>query len=141
MLKGLDPATEEGRLALEHLRDDIVGWLTTVSPDGRPQSSVISFLWDGETILFYSKPDTPKLRNIAANPRVSFHLNCDPYGDHMVVLEGRAVIDETTARSDVLPEYRAKYRAPLQHWRMDEAETAQAFSVAVRIRPERFRVW
>lgn len=141
MPKGLDPGTDEGHLAARHLQDDIVGWLTTVAPDGRPQSSVISFLWDGETILFYSKPDTPKLRNIAANPRVSFHLNCDPYGDHMVVVEGRAAVDEGAAPSDLHPEYRAKYRAPLAHWGMDEAETARDFSVSIRILPERFRVW
>lgn len=141
MPKGLDPGTEEGRLAARHLHEDIVGWFTTVAPDGRPQSSVISFLWDGETILFYSKPDTPKLRNIAANPRVSFHLNCDPYGDHMVVVEGRAEVDLEAAPSDVLPAYREKYREPLEHWGMDEAATAQTFSVAIRIFPERLRVW
>ena len=141
MFKGLDPESEAGREAERHLRDDIVGWLTTVAPDGRPQSSVISFLWDGETILFYSKPDTPKLRNLAANPRVSFHLNSDPYGDHVVTVEGRAVVDEATPTSDVLPAYRAKYRAPLEHWGMDEAETAREFSVPVHITPERFRVW
>jgi PPOX class probable F420-dependent enzyme len=141
MIKGLDPASEEGHLALEHLRDDIVGWFTTVASDGRPQTSVISFLWDGETILFYSKPDTPKLRNLAANPRVSFHLNCDPYGDHVVTVEGRAAVDPGAAASDAHPTYRAKYRAPLEHWGMDEAETARDFSVPVRIVPERFRVW
>jgi PPOX class probable F420-dependent enzyme len=141
MPKGFDPKTEAGREAEQHLRDDIVGWLTTVAPDGRPQSSPISFLWDGETILFYSKPDTPKLRNLTANPRVSFHLNSDPYGDHVVTIEGRAVADETEAPSDVFPEYRAKYRAPLEHWGMDEAETAASFSVPVRITPERYRIW
>ncbi|MBM3696760.1 MAG: TIGR03667 family PPOX class F420-dependent oxidoreductase [Actinobacteria bacterium] len=141
MTKGLDLGTEAGRLAEQHLHDDVVGWLTTVSPDGRPQSSVISFLWDGETILFYSKPDAPKVRNLAANPRVSFHLNCDPYGDHMVTIEGRALVDEAAAASDVLPDYRAKYLEPLAHWGMDEAETAAAFSLPIRIIPERFRVW
>ena len=141
MTRGFDLDTEAGREAERHLQDDIVGWLTTVAPDGRPQSSVISFLWDGETILFYSKPDTPKLRNIAANPRVSFHLNSDPYGDHVVTVEGRAVVDEATPASEGLPAYRAKYRAPLEHWGMDEAETAQEFSVPVRMIPERFRVW
>lgn len=141
MPKGLDPGTEEGRQAEQHLRDDVVGWLTTVAPDGRPQSSVISFLWDGGIILFYSRPDTPKLRNIAAAPQVSFHLNSDPYGNHVVVMEGRAVVDEDAAPSDVHPEYRAKYRTPLEHWGMDEAETARAFSVPVRIIPERFRIW
>jgi len=141
MTKGLDPNTEDGRLAEQHLGDDIVGWLTTVTPDGRPQSSVISFLWDGETILFYSKPDAPKVRNLAANPRVSFHLNCDPYGDHMVTVEGRARVDESTAASDALPAYRAKYLEPLAHWGMDEAQTARTFSLPIRIIPERFRVW
>jgi len=141
MSKGLDPGTEEARLAEQHLQQDVVGWLTTVSPDGRPQSSVISFLWDGGTILFYSKPDAPKVRNIAANPHVSFHLNSDPYGDHMVTVEGRAVIDQAIAASDVLPAYRAKYLEPLAHWGMDEAETARTFSLPIRIVPERFRVW
>ena len=61
---------------------------------------------------------------------MSFHLNCDPYGDHVVTVEGRAVVDLEAAPSDVHPEYRAKYRAPLEHWGMDEAETAAAFSVA-----------
>jgi PPOX class probable F420-dependent enzyme len=141
MPKGLDPDTDEGRLAEQHLRDDVVAWLTTVAPDGRPQSSVISFLWDGQTILFYSKPDAPKVRNLAANPRVSFHLNCDAYGEHVVSIEGRAVVDEATSPSDVNPEYRAKYLEPLAHWGMDEAETARTFSLPIRIIPERFRVW
>jgi PPOX class probable F420-dependent enzyme len=141
MPKGLDPKTKAGRRAEQQLREHIVGWLTTVSSDGRPQTSPISFLWDGETILFYSKPDTPKLRNIAANPRVSFHLNSDPYGDQVVTIEGRAVVEESAAPSDVHPEYRAKYRAPLEHWGMDEAETARTFSIPVRVTPERFRVW
>ena len=141
MPRGFDPESETGREAERHLREDIVGWLTTVSPGGRPQSSPISFLWDGETVLFYSKPDTPKIRNIAANPQVSFHLNSDPYGDRVVTIEGRAVVDESAVPSDVLPAYRAKYRAPLEHWGMDEAETARSFSVPVRIVPKRFRVW
>ncbi len=141
MPRGFDPESEAGREAERRLREDVVGWFTTVDAGGRPQSSPISFLWDGETILFYSKPDTPKLRNIAANPRVSFHLNSDPYADHVVTVEGRAVVDGSAAPSDAHPEYRAKYRAPLEHWGMDEAETARTFSVPVRIIPERFRVW
>jgi len=31
------------------------------------------FLWNDGSILLYSQPDTPKLRNIAANPRVALH--------------------------------------------------------------------
>ncbi len=125
----------------EHLASDVVGWLTTVAPDGRVQSSPISFLWDGETILFYSKPDTPKMRNIAAHPQVSFNLNSDPYADHMLVMEGLAAVDQAVEQSDVHPTYAAKYHEPLAHWEMDEAQTAREFSVPIRITPTRVRAW
>jgi PPOX class probable F420-dependent enzyme len=133
-------ARDEAGWAREHLEIDVVGWLTTVAPDGRPQTSVISFLRDGPTIVFYSKPDTPKLRNLAANPLVSFHLQSDPYGDHALIIEGRAGIDPAIPPSDVHPAYAAKYRAPLAHWQMDETATAREFSVPIRIHPLRVRV-
>lgn len=132
---------EKAAWAREHLATDVVGWLTTVAPDGRVQTSAISFLWDGETILFYSKPDTPKLRNIAAHAQVSFNLNSDPYADHILVMEGSAAVDESVEPSDVHPAYAAKYHAPLAHWEMDEAQTAREFSVPVRITPSRVRAW
>ena len=65
-------ARDDAAWAREHIETDVVAWLTTIAPDGRPQSSVISFLREGGTILFYSEPDTPKLRNIAHSPQVSF---------------------------------------------------------------------
>jgi PPOX class probable F420-dependent enzyme len=126
--------------AREHLADDVVGWLTTVAPDGTPQSSVVSFLWEGETILVYSQPDTPKLRNIARSPMVSFNLQSDPYGDHMLIIEGTAAEDLAVPPSDEHAAYAAKYREPLEHWGMGEAETARDFSVAIRITPRRVRL-
>jgi PPOX class probable F420-dependent enzyme len=133
-------AADEAAWAREHLASDVVAWLTTVAADGRPQSSVISFLHDGATILFYSQPDTPKLRNIARSRLVSFHLQSDPYGDHALIIEGIATVDPSIPRSDQHIAYRTKYREPLVHWAMDEAATAADFSVPVRIRPTRVRV-
>jgi PPOX class probable F420-dependent enzyme len=131
---------DDAAWAREHLGTDVVAWLTTVAADGRPQSSVISFLQDGSTIVFYSQRDTPKLRNIARSPLVSFHLQSDPYGDHLLIVEGRAEIDPSIPPSDANEAYRAKYREPLAHWAMDEATTAAEFSVPVRIHPTRVRV-
>ncbi len=134
-------ATESGAWARRHLDSDVVAWFTTVAADGTPQSSVIAFLWDGETILFYSQPDTPKLRNIARSPAVSFHLQSDTHGDHVLIVTGTAEIDPTIPPSDDHPAYAAKYRAALAHWKLDEAETARTFSVPVRIRPRTVRAW
>jgi PPOX class probable F420-dependent enzyme len=125
--------------ARRHLAADIVGWLTTVAADGRLQSTPISFLWTGEFILLFSKPNTPKLRNIAAHPQVSFNLNSDEYADHYLVIEGTAAVDPTVAPSDVHPAYAAKYHGPLAHWEMDQAQTAREFSVPVVITPTRIR--
>ena len=133
--------SESGAWARRHLDSDIVAWFTTVDADGTPQSSVIAFLWDGETIFFYSQPDTPKLRNIARSPGVSFHLQSDTHGDHVLIVTGTAEIDPTIPPSDGHPAYTAKYRAALAHWKLDEAETARSFSVPVRIRPRTVRVW
>jgi PPOX class probable F420-dependent enzyme len=107
-LARLDPADPDGAWAREHLASDIVGWLTTVAPDGTPQSSVVSFRWDGAEIVVYSRPETPKVRNIAANPRVAFNLQSDVYGDHMVSIEGRAVPDPSLPTFDRDGAYMAK---------------------------------
>ena len=145
-----EPAAERVRLALEadsaawarqHLAEDVVGWLTTVAPDGRVQSSPVSFLWDGETVLIYSKPDGLKLRNIAANQQVSFGLNTDKYGDHILVIEGTAEVDAAAPAWSDNPAMVAKFREPLEHWELDPAETSRDFSVAIRIRPTRIRAF
>lgn len=137
-----------GRLAPEvaaeadrRLRTDIVGWITTVDPGGTPRSSVVSFWWDGNTVLFYSEPDTVKTRNLATNPRVSFHLNSDEIGDHMVTLEGDCRIDADAPKSSELPGYLDKYDEPYRRWGMDPNDTAEQFWVACRITPDQVRAW
>lgn len=133
-------AREGAAWAREHLERDIVAWLTTVAPDGRVQSSPISFLRDGEDLFFYSQPDTPKVRNIAHSPRVSFHLQSDPYGDHWLIVEGTAEIDPTIPPLDAHERYRRKYTEPHAHWGLDFTQTALDFDKPIRIRPTRVRV-
>ncbi len=74
------------------------------------------------------------------SPLVSFNLQSDPYGDHMLIIEGTAAEDRTVPSSEEHTAYAAKYREPLQHWEMSEAETARDFSVPIRITPRRIRL-
>ena len=133
-------ARSEAAWAREHFEHDVVAWLTTVAPDGRVQSSLISFLPDGPDIVFYSQPDAPKIRNIAASPRVSFHLQSDHMGDHMLIVEGTAEIDRSIPPMDVHSRYRMKYAEPHEHWGLDFTNTARDFSLPIRIRPTRVRI-
>ena len=81
----------------------------------------------------------PKLRNIAHSPRVSFHLQSDPYGDHWLIIEGLAEVDRTIPPLVVHERYGAKYTEPHAHWGLDFTRTALDFEVPIRIHPTRIR--
>jgi PPOX class probable F420-dependent enzyme len=140
MAAALDLNDKMQARADEKLRHEIALWLTTVSPDGQPQSTPIWFDWDGSTILFYSKPDTPKLRNIAANPKVALHLVGDPEGEDVITIEGIAALDPAAPPSDALPAYAEKYRSAVDGFGWTPAGMAAEYSIAVRMTPTRFRV-
>ena len=85
-LPSADRERVEGRL-----HSNLIAWLTTVRPDGQPVTVPVWFLLrDDETILLYSRPEKEKLRNIAANPKVSFALDVTDIGRNIVRLEGAA---------------------------------------------------
>ena len=56
------------------LDEELIGFLTAVSPDGQPQASPVWYLRDGEDIVVYNRPSSPRLVSIAANPKVAFNL-------------------------------------------------------------------
>jgi PPOX class probable F420-dependent enzyme len=135
----IDTNTEFGRRVAQRLSDDDLLWLTTVSRDGTPQPSLIWFHWDGETVLIYSQPVTPKLRNIAANPRVSLHFQANHEGEDVIILTGTAVIDPSAPPSNLHEEYRRKYARGTVQIGMTPESLAAEFSVAIRVTPTRVR--
>ena len=89
----LDPSRQAHAHADRRLRSEQVAWLTTVRADGQAQSTPVWFLWDGETFLLYSQPGAQKVRNVAANPKVSLHLGDDGAGGDVVTFEGTATVE------------------------------------------------
>lgn len=137
----IDEATEVGARVAERLRTDLVAWLVTVARDGTPVPTPIWFLWDAATILVYSQPDKPKLRHIADNPRVAVALRTDELGDDLAVVTGRAAVDLRAPPADALEAYIAKYAAAIARLGSDPSGFAEAYSVAIRIRPTKLRAW
>lgn len=135
----IDTSTEFGERVTRHLEDDLIVWLTTVGAKATPQPSPVWFLWDGETALIYSQPDTPKLRNIAANPRVSLNFNSNANGGDIVVLTGDAWLDPAAPPANTLPAYVEKYASGLQGISMTPDEFTAAYSVSIRVRPNSLR--
>jgi PPOX class probable F420-dependent enzyme len=135
----IDSNTEFGRRVTERLRDDEQLWLTTVRSDGTPQPSLIWFYWDGETFLIYSQPNAPKLRNIAANPRVSLNFQANEEGEDVVILTGTAVLDPTASPSNLHDEYQRKYAKAIARIKYTPESLAAEFSAAMRVTPTRVR--
>lgn len=127
--------------AQQRLRSEPIGWLTTAGGDAQPQSTPVWFHWDGERFLMFSQPGKPKLRNIAANPKVSLHLDGDRTGGDNVVFEGLAEIRGDAAPADQAPEYIDKYRALIDSYGWTPESFASDYSVPIRITPTRARIW
>jgi PPOX class probable F420-dependent enzyme len=130
-----------GRKAARRLSQERVGWFITVGSDLIPQPRPVWFLWDGMTILLYSKPDARKVRHIAEHPRVSFALNTDPDGDEVMVLTGTAAIDPTAPLAHKNPAYLRRYRKGIAILGMTPEKMAREYSTAIRITPETLRGW
>ena len=129
----IDESTEFGARAARRLREDRLAWLTTVDGRGTPRPIPVWFLWDGgESFLVYSRPGTPKLRNIERNPRVSLHLDGDGLGGDIVVVTGEARVSDDPPAERV-PEYVAKYEWGFERNGWTPEEFARLYSVPIRI--------
>ena len=123
----------EGRL-----RSNLIAWLTTVRPDGQPVTVPVWFLLrDDETILLYSGPQKEKLRNIAANPKVSFALDVTDIGRNIVRLEGTARRAHDQPPANEHPAYLAKYTERMGAMFGTPEQFATLFSAALIITPGR----
>ncbi len=63
------PMFEERPDIQARLDEELVIWLTTVNTAGQPQTSPVWFLVEDESIVVFSLANTPRTRNIAANPQ------------------------------------------------------------------------
>jgi PPOX class probable F420-dependent enzyme len=136
-----DTGSESDAHALERLQADRVGWLTTVTPAGQPQTFPIWFLWEDGELLIYSDRRAKRNDNIRANPRVSLHLNDNGRGGDVVVIEGEARIDDATPRVQDNAAYLAKYGAWIDDDLGSAEEMDRVYNVPIRIRPTRGRAF
>lgn len=130
----IDSSTEFGQRARRRLDTEAVIWLTTVTPNGTPQPSPVWFLPDGEdAVLIYSQPNTPKVRNIAANPAVALAFNTTPGGSDVVIFRGEARVDDAAPAADDHPAYIAKYADDIAGLGMTPESFAAEYAVPIRV--------
>jgi PPOX class probable F420-dependent enzyme len=84
-------------------------YVSTIQPDGSPQSSVVWFGWDGEHLLFSTKEDRRKLRNLRRDPRVAV-LITDPESPYRYLeLRGRVERIDPDPQAELADELSQRY--------------------------------
>jgi PPOX class probable F420-dependent enzyme len=141
----LDLSTAQGRRAADRLDSELIGWLTTVSPSGQPQSSPVWFAWTaggngsaGEVVI-RSRPGAPRMANLASNRWVAFNLNSDASGGDVVTFEGEAHLDGDLS-ADEAARYRTKYEPEVPGIGMTWDEFVATYAAVVRVRITRLRM-
>jgi PPOX class probable F420-dependent enzyme len=131
--------SDDDRRALERLGTDMVAWLASVTPDGQPQTLPIWFLWEDGEITIYSDHRAKRNANIAANPRVSLHLNDNGKGGDVVIVEGEARIDPGAPTIMDNPAYLRKYGEWIRSSFGSPESMHGIYNVVIRITPTRGR--
>ena len=138
-LESIDFTTEFGQRALNRLENEQVIWMTTTSKSGAPQPSPVWFVWEDGNVLIYSQPNTPKVRGIERNSRVSLNFNSTHSGGDVVVFSGSAEILGTEPSSDRIAAYQAKYGSSIVGLDHTPESFAADYSVAIRVTLEKLR--
>ncbi len=131
----LDLTQERHTHVDQRLHNDYVIWLNSVRPDGRPHAVVVWFLWDGESVLIFSRPKNQKVRNIQHNSNVVLALDNTDNGDDPITLEGTATLFDR-GNMDITP-YVKKYGDGIKELGFTPEQMVSEYSQAIRITPTR----
>jgi PPOX class probable F420-dependent enzyme len=149
-MRSLTLSVVEGRVATEGtassrvdalLDREAVVWLSSVRPDGRPHLIPIWFWWDGEAVLFASKPQACKVANLRANADCMLAIG-DPDEDFDVALiEARAELAAMPTAALLAAGLQMKYRERMEVAGLTPSIFAATYSQVVRIVPTRWLPW
>lgn len=135
----IDEQTEFGARVSRHLREEIVIWLTTVTPTGAPLPNPVWFLWDGEQTLTVYSMAGARVRNLGQNAHVSLNFTGDGRGGDIVVLSGAASVHDELPPADQDEAYIAKYADHVDRIGMTPRSFAERYPVPLRIHLSRLR--
>ena len=105
----LDVSRQDDAHTDQRLSDELVVWLGSTRPDGRPHQVPVWFWWDDPELVVYSMPGTQKLRNINHAPSVAVHLDTAMGGADIVLTEGTAASVDEDAVAHLVDGFAGKY--------------------------------
>jgi PPOX class probable F420-dependent enzyme len=123
---------------LARLDQELILWLTTVRPNGQPQTLPVWFVVDGNDLLVWSIEGT-RIKNLTGNPLVSAHVSDNGTGGNILSIEGEAAIEANRGPASQHPGYVKRYqrRMDRSRWGWDWFDTV--YKVPIRIIPRKVR--
>jgi len=123
------------------LRGDLIIWLTTVGPTGKPHTVPVWFDWDGRSVLIFSQPDTRKIRDLTLNPAVALALETRDEGEEVVFFEGTAEL-LSNPTSDLMTEaYIEKYTHLFPRIESSPEKMATEYTQPIRVGLAKVKAW
>lgn len=138
-MPAVDFSSGNGPRIKEQLDQELVVWMTTISASGTPQPNLVWFLWEADSVLIYTQPNAVRLKNLERNNRVALNFNSDTTGSEMSILTGTASVNDVAPRAVDNPAYLEKYNEGIGNLGSTPESFSDAYSVAIRIVPEKIR--
>jgi PPOX class probable F420-dependent enzyme len=129
------PSTSE---ALE--REPVI-WLSSIRDDGGPHIVLSWFVWDGEAILVFSKPNAQKVRNVRADDRVMLAVGSAERDFDVELVEATAEVFPETTGTFLPGAFAGKYAELADRAGLTMDLFAATYSQPIRIRPMRWFGW
>ena len=82
-----DPVAQELVKAPIHAR------LAYSARDGAPRVIPIGYIWNGEVFVMGSPVNAPKVKALAANPKVALTVDTDGFPPHVLLVRGEAAVE------------------------------------------------
>jgi hypothetical protein len=96
------------------------------------------FVWDGERILVFSKPNARKLRNLRCEPRAMVAIGTPGPRFDVELIEADAELPSAAA-ADLMPRaFWSKYRPLMRRSGLSLGRFAEVYSQTIVLRPTRF---
>jgi hypothetical protein len=80
-------------VARELIQAPIHARLAYNARDGSPRVIPIGYLWTGEVFVMGSPVNAPKVRALAANPKVALTVDTSTFPPHVLLVRGEAVVE------------------------------------------------
>ncbi|MGH9893556.1 MAG: pyridoxamine 5'-phosphate oxidase family protein [bacterium] len=114
------------------LEQELILWLTTVRPNGQPQTLPVWFVVDGNDLLVWSK-EGARTKNLAGNSLVSAHVSDNGTGGNILTIEGEAVIETNLGPPSQHPGYVKRYQRRMDKSRWTWEWFESVYKVPIRI--------